>query len=393
MNQENSQTPLDWLEPALSELNRSNLRRRLVDRASRQEAQVVLDGEVLVNFASNDYLGLASDARLAAAALAAVEHFGWGGGASPLITGHSAVHQQLEQKLARFERTEAALLFPTGYVANMGTITALVGNGDHVFSDSRNHASIIDGCRLSGAAVHVYRHCDTDDLGAQLRQLDGAGKRLIVTDGLFSMDGDIAPLNELVALAADHKAMLLVDEAHATGTLGETGSGTCEMFHIESDSLIRVGTLSKALGTQGGFVTGSRTVIDWLINRCRPYIFSTAAPAATIAAGLAALAIVTSEPERREQLHKNADHLRSKLAELDLNTGASSTHIIPVILGDPASTMKLSMQLRERGFLVPGIRPPSVPEGESLLRISVSAAHTEEMIDNLVGALAESMLR
>jgi 8-amino-7-oxononanoate synthase len=384
-------SPLDWIEGELSTLEAAHVRRQLVDRASRQEVRVIVDGQELLNFASNDYLGLAADPRLAAAALAAVEHFGWGAGASPLITGHSALHRQLEKKLARFEHTEAALLYPTGYAANVGVITALVGKGDHVFSDANNHASIIDGCRLSGATTHVYKHCHAEQLEQALTETPDQGKRLIVTDGLFSMDGDVAPLADLAKLATSHHAMLMVDEAHATGVLGMTGRGTSELCNVESTTHIRVGTLSKGLGTLGGFATGSQPLIDWLVNRSRPYIFSTAAPAAVAAAGLAALEIVQTEPERRERLQQLATQLRTELDAAGLNTGLSTTHIIPVILGDPQRTMDVSRRLKERGFLVPGIRPPSVPAGESLLRISLSAAHTPEMLSNLVHTLKQAL--
>jgi 8-amino-7-oxononanoate synthase len=379
--------PLDWIDDQLVQLDEQHIRRYLVDRGDRQDIRVTINGRPLLNFAANDYLGFAADQRLAAAAQSAVEQFGWGGGASPLITGHTLLHRELEQSLAQFEHAESALLFPTGYAANMGTIDALVGTGDHVFSDAKNHASIIDGCRLSGANVYIYPHGDTLDLRRQLEATTRSGKRLIVTDGLFSMDGDVAPLAQLAALADAFNAMLMVDEAHATGVLGERGRGSCELCDVEQRVSIRVGTLSKALGTLGGFVVGNRALIDWLVNRSRPYIFSTAAPPAVAAAGLAALKIVQQEPQRREKLAQLSDHLRARLQAAQFYTGTSTTQIVPVILGDPQRTMQISQQLRDHGLIVPGIRPPSVPAGESLLRISLSAAHTTDMVDELVDRL------
>jgi 8-amino-7-oxononanoate synthase len=303
------------------------------------------------------------------------------------------LHAQLERKLAEFEGTEAALLFPTGYSANVGTITALVGKGDAIYSDELNHASIIDGCRLSGAAVHVYRHVEIGHLRELLasggRQPPGNRRRLIVTDSLFSMHGDIAPLAALASSANEHDAMLLVDEAHATGVWGAKGRGLCEVCSVESTNLVRIGTLSKALGNHGGFVAGSQRLIDWLANRARPYVFSTAAPATCCAAAIAALEIVCAEPERRQRLDERSVLLRERLVNADLIRPTSLSQIVPVILGDADRTMAAAAELRRRGFFVPGIRPPSVPEGQSLLRISLTALHTEEQIDELVAALGE----
>src|SRR3954471_2204806 len=270
---------LDWLDNALTDLDRRGLRRTLAERQSPQRGdRIVIDGQSLVNFGSNDYLGLADDERIAAAVKAAVEEEGWGAGASPLITGRSELHARLERELAEFEGTEAALLFPSGYAANVGAITSLVGKGDVVISDELNHASIIDGCRLSGATICIFAHCDmrqVQDLLLSAR----TRRKLIVTESLFSMTGDFAPLPKLAELAARHEAMLLVDEAHASGLFGARGRGLCEHWGVEDGVHVRVGTLSKALGSIGGFVAGQQRLIDWLLNRARPYIFSTAAPA------------------------------------------------------------------------------------------------------------------
>ena len=369
--------PLDWLDDALTDLERGGLRRRLTIR-----------DQGFVNFGSNDYLGLASDPRPAAAARGAIEHHGWGSGASPLVTGRRESHAELERKIADFEGTEAALLFPTGYAANAGTIAALVGKGDAVYSDELNHASIIDGCRLSGAAVHVYPHRELTHLRQMLRETRG-GRRLIVTDSLFSMTGDLAPLAGLCELAKGNACMLLVDEAHATGVFGPRGRGVCEAESVEDAVSVRVGTLSKALGSLGGFVAGSQRLIDWLANRARPYVFSTAAPAAVAAAGIAAIDIVENEPERRTNLLALAEHLRRQLLQHGLSYGSSFSQIVPVVVGDPRRAVAAAGELRSRGFFVPAIRPPSVPEGQSLLRISLTALHTEQQVDDLVTALAD----
>ncbi len=382
--------PLHWLNDALADLDARGLRRTLPSRQLPQRGdRIEIDGQTLVNFGSNDYLGLASDERIVAAVRSALNESGWGAGASPLVTGRSGLHAALERELAAFEGVEAAILFPTGYSANVGAITALVGQDDAVFSDELNHASIIDGCRLSRAAIHVYRHGDIDHLGELLRQSSSFRRKLIATDSLFSMAGDFAPLSELASLARESDAMLLVDEAHATGVFGALGRGLCEETGIEDIACVRVGTLSKALGSMGGFVAGSQRLIDWLSNRARPYVFSTAFPAATAAAGLAALEIVKHEPERRKTLHALAAETRCQLAAAGLANGKSASQIIPVVLGDPACALEASAKLRECGFFVPAIRPPSVPEGQSLLRISLTTLHTHDQISRLVAALAD----
>jgi len=384
--------PLAWLDRELADLDRQGLRRRLQTREGPQGARVVLDGRELVNFGSNDYLGLAADPRLATAAEAARRE-GWGSGASPLVTGHAAAHQKLEQRLAEFEGTEAALLFTSGFAANAGTIAAVVGPGDAVYSDRKNHASLWDGCRLSRADVRVYPHGDWRQLEALLADSQKYRRRLIVTDSLFSMDGDLAPLVELAGLAERYGAMLMVDEAHATGVFGQHGRGVAEQLGVEDRVPIRVGTLSKALGSVGGFVAGNRTLIEWLVNRARPYIFSTALPAAIAAAAFAALDIVRDEPQRRTALLARAQELRNTLRGAGWNVGASASQIIPLIVGEPARATALSHVLRERGLFVPAIRPPTVPEGEACLRISLTVGHTDEMLAILVAALGQPTLQ
>ncbi len=388
--QPNRPDPLRWLEDELAELEAAKLRRILVTRRSPQSAGgIKLVDRELVNFSSNDYLGFAADKRLADAVRNEILTCGWGSGASPLVTGRANLHVKLERELANFEGTEAALLFASGYAANVGTVASLVGRGDLILSDAKNHASIIDGCRLSGARIQVYPHGDTKYLVKMLEQAHAFRRRLIVTDSLFSMDGDLAPLPILADLADEFDAMLMVDEAHATGVFGETGRGVAEHFSVEDRIDVRVGTLSKGLGSMGGFVAGSQELIDWLANRARPYVFSTATPEAVCAAGLAALQIVRNEPERRQQLLHRVGVLRDTLRQDGWNIGLSASQIIPIIVGDPERTMQMSEALRQQGHLVPGIRPPTVPDGESLLRISLSYSHTDEMIDRLVDQLRE----
>lgn len=388
-----SHDPFAWLDDELLALEEKHLRRRLTTRDGPQRpATICLDGRPMVNFGSNDYLGFAAES-LVETVENAIRQNGWGSGASPLATGRATAHAELERTLADFEETEAALLFPSGFAANTGTIPALVGKQDVIFSDAKNHASIIDGCRLAGARIEVYPHRDIDRLKKLIQNSRSFRRRLIVTDGLFSMDGDLAPLAELAELAEQFDAILMVDEAHATGVFGAKGRGVCEHLGAEDGVHVRVGTLSKALGSIGGFVVGQQRLIEWLANRARSYVFSTAPPEATAAAGIEALRLVQCEPHRRVALLDRAASLRGQLKQQGWSTADSASQIIPVIIGDPARTMDMASALRECGLLVPGIRPPSVPTGESLLRISLSYAHTEEMIDRLLQAMAQLNIR
>ena len=385
--------PLAWIDDELIALERRDLRRSLTTIHRHATALIEIDGRRYVNFGSNDYLGLATDVRLCAAACHATQVHGWGGGASPLVTGHLDLHAQLEARLAEFEGTEAALLFASGYAANVGTIAALMGPGDVIYSDERNHASIIDGCRLSRAQVQVYRHVDCQHLADLLASGQRAGRKLIVTDSLFSMDGNLAPLGELVELAEQHGAMLMVDEAHATGIFGNAGRGVGEHLEVEHRISIRVGTLSKALGASGGFVCGSHSLIDWLLNRARPYVFSTAAPPANSAAALAALESIVAAPERGRALLSRAEEFRARLSAQGWQVGESQSQIIPLIVGESAVAMQLAAELRQRGFLCPAIRPPSVPLHTARLRLGLSSAHTPQMLDDLCQALGELVPR
>jgi len=379
--------PLEWIDGELASLDHQSLRRSLATRQGKQSSQIVLDGRALINFGSNDYLALSADPRLADAAAATAKAEGWGSGASPLVGGHGQTHQRLERRLAEFEGTEAALVFSTGFAANAGVIAALVGPGDVVFSDRKNHASIWDGCRLSRADVRAYRHADCDQLEPLLEKAVRYRRRLIVTDSLFSMDGDLAPLADLCRLAEHHDAMLMIDEAHATGVFGPRGRGVSERPELEGRVHVRVGTLSKALGSIGGFVVGSRSLVDWLANRARPYVFSTAPPAPAAAAAIVALDVVGDEAERRETLLTRATSLRNRLLHQGWAVGPTESQIIPVIVGETDRAMQLAAALGERGLFVPAIRPPTVPDGEARLRVSLTYGHTPEMIDRLADAL------
>jgi len=353
-----------------------------------------VEGRRLLNFASNDYLGLAADERLAQAARESFLTEGVGRGASPLVSGRSHSHARLEIRLAEFMGTEAALVFPTSFAANAGIIPALVDREDAIYGDAKNHASIIDGCRLARADKYIYPHADMAALAGLLQQGKKYRRRLIVTDTLFSMDGDLAPLPRLAELAEKYQAMLMLDEAHAIGVFGAGGRGVVEHFSVEHPEIaqhvhVRVASFGKALGSAGGFVCGSQPLVDWLSNRARTYVFSTAYPAALSAAVVESLRIVAEEPQLRSELLRRAQKLRTELQGAGWNTGNSGSQIIPLIVGSAAEVMRITHHLRQRGIWIPGIRPPSVPEGEALLRIGLTASHTDEMIAWLVATLGE----
>lgn len=381
--------PLAWIAGELDALQRQDLLRRRRTVQPLPDGWCLVDGRRLRNYAANDYLGLAFHPRVIEAAESALHDSGAGARASALVTGRTPWHARLEEHLARFEGAEAALLFPTGYAANVGTTAALVGAGDFVYCDRLNHAGLIDGCRLSGAKLRVYPHGDVDRLRSLLAKDKGA-RRLIVTDSLFSMDGDAASLSDLCELAESAGAMLLVDEAHATGVFGRHGRGLVEAAGIESQSIIRVGTLSKAVGVQGGFVTGSQALIDWLWNQARPQMFSTALTPASCAAACAAISIIEQEPDRRQRLLERAAAFRDHLTSdgLRLPPGCCGP-IVPVILGDPARALDAAAGLEERGFLAAAIRPPTVPRGTSRLRMTLSASHDAAADRELASAVRE----
>ena len=381
---------MDWIEEALASLRQAGLWRELRAAGAPPAPEMVIDGRRVIQFASNDYLCLAGDARLGEAAAEAARAAGTGSAASRLVLGSHEFVARLERRLAEFEHTEAALVLPTGYMANLALVTSLVGRGDAIFADRLCHASIIDGIMLSGARLITFRHNDGGALDALLRRKTAFRRRLVVTESVFSMDGDIAPLKELAALARAHGAMFAVDDAHATGVFGATGAGVAEEQGLQAGEITAtVGTLSKALGGLGGFIAAPRPVIDLLVNRARPFVFSTGIPPAQAAVALAALDVVRDEPERRRKLLETAARLRGRLAALGLNIGASQSQIVPVILGDVERAVAASRALWQRGLLVPAIRPPSVPRGQSRLRISLTCGHTSEHLGRLVECLGD----
>jgi 8-amino-7-oxononanoate synthase len=378
----------------LAELGAQGLLRSLRTIESGQGAYVVLNGRRLCNLSSNDYLGLAGHPYICEAVKKAVDAWGWGAGASRLVCGTLQPHTDLESRLARFKGTQAALVCSTGYLANLAAIRGLAGRGDVILIDKLDHASIIDAAFAGGPAgggapeVRVFPHRDYARLGRLLQKAASARRRIIVTDSLFSMDGDMANLSTLVELKTYYGAMLVIDEAHATGVWGEHGRGVAEAMGVEAGIDVVVGTLSKALGGVGGFIAASREIIDWLINTARSFIYTTALPAAACAAAMAAVDLVDREPERRRHVLNLAKHLRTELGERrGWNIGESCSQIVPLIVGTPEQAMGLSRRLEEEGFLVPAIRPPTVPAGTARLRISLSAEHQDSDVEALVAAL------
>jgi 8-amino-7-oxononanoate synthase len=353
---------------------------------------VVKDGRELICFASNNYLGLTADEAVKGAASEAALRYGTGSGASRLVSGTMELHVRLEEELASFKETEAALLFGSGFAANLGTINALVGSEDVIYTDRLNHASIIDGSRLSKARLEIYAHADAEDLERRLarnRDRKPGRRRLIVTDGVFSMDGDLAPLPEILDLAGAYDAWVLVDDAHASGVLGARSAGTADYYGVDSPRLIRLGTLSKAFGGEGGFVAGSVDLVDYLRHKARPFVFSTAPSPATVATALKALEIVRTEPHRRERLRANAERLRGGLRSLGYTVPNGPTPILPVMIGEPGHAVALSRALEDQGVLAPAIRPPTVPYGTSRLRVTAMATHTNSDIDRALQAFRE----
>jgi 8-amino-7-oxononanoate synthase len=380
------------LEQSLQVLESQGLLRSLrrVDR--RSGATIEIGANSYVDFASNDYLGLAGDARIAAAAADVLRTHGTGAAASRSICGNHAIHEELEKRLASFKGTEGALLFTSGYAANLGAIPALVGKGDVIYADKLNHASLIDGCRLSRAEVKVFPHRDIAALREMLADDSGTGRKMIVVDSVFSMDGDLFPLDELADLAEESGAWTYVDDAHATGVLGDRGSGSVEHFGVEGRIDVVMGTLGKALGTAGAFIAGSNTLVRFLLNRARSFVFTTASPPAITAATIEAIRIAQDEPWRRKKLRANAQRLRSALTDVVpeyCSDSSFSPHILPVIVGSATRAVQVGAELQNRGFIVGAVRPPTVPQGTSRLRIASSAAHSDEQVDALAHHLTQ----
>jgi 8-amino-7-oxononanoate synthase len=378
-----------FIQTELESLRNKGLYRSLRCVEGDQGPTLLISGREVINFSSNNYLGLANHPALREAAKAAIDRYGCGSGASRLISGSMRLHEELESKIAELKGTEAALVFNSGFQTNTGVIPVLVGEGDAILSDALNHASIIDGCRLARAKIVVYGHCDLDELERGLRNSPPNRRKLIVTESLFSMDGDEAPLADIVSLAEKHDAIVMVDEAHATGVYEPNGAGIVAKLGLGERVLVQMGTLGKALGGFGAYIAGSRALRDLLINRCRSFIFTTSLPPAVMAMAIAAIDLIEQEPQRRQALRNNCQLLRNGLESLGFSLGASRSQILPLLIGDATHCMKLSEDLLQRGVFAQGIRPPTVPPGTSRLRITLMATHTREHIEQALKVFRE----
>ena len=379
-----------WAAPLRAELaalDARSLRRSVLTPGSGQDAHVEIDGHRYVHFTSNNYLGLATDPRLKAAAIDAVERFGTSVTASRLLAGSTPLHDDLERRLAALSGHEACLLFSAGYLANLGVMSALSGPDTEVFSDALNHASIIDGCRLARARVRVFPHADVDTLARLLRESE-AERKIVVSETVFSMDGDLAPLPALLETARRFNAALILDEAHAVGVFGPQGEGALGHFGLEAPDAIIVGTLSKALGSVGGFVSADRDVVEYLLNKARPFIFNTALPPAAVGAAHGALDVVAAEPQRRTRVLALAGDLRARLRALGFDPGPAASPIVPAIVGEAAAALQVEAQLRAGGVLAKAVRPPTVPEGTSRIRFNLMASHSDADLAAVTTALA-----
>ena len=374
--------PLAYLHDQIEQWRNEGVYQRLRILESECAPEARFDGRDVINLASNNYLGLTTHPKLCEAALEAVRKYGAGSGAVRTISGTMTLHMQLEERIAAFKRVEACVVFQSGFAANAGTVSAVLGPDDHIISDELNHASIIDGCRLSKAKIHVFPHKDTAAADRILGELPGTGgRKLLITDGVFSMDGDIGPLPGLVEVAEKHGAIMMVDDAHASGVLGENGRGTIDHFDVHGRVHIQVGTLSKAIGVLGGYVCGSRDLIEFLYHRARPFLFSTSHPPAVAAACLAAFDVLEQEPERIRMLWENTAYFKKGLREAGFDTGASESPITPVMVGEAKQAHELSRQLFEGGVLATGIGFPTVPKGKARVRTIVTATHSRADLD------------
>ena len=379
--------PLAYLAGELDELKRKGTYFRLRVLQDEQAAVCTFDGKRVINLASNNYLGLATHPKLREAAVEATRKYGVGSGAVRTIAGTMSLHLQLEEKIARFKNVEACVVFQSGFVANAGTVSAVLGKEDTIISDELNHASIIDGCRLSRAKILVFRHKDMAHAEEQLASVQHqAGRKLLITDGVFSMDGDIGPLPQLCDLAEKYGAIMMVDDAHASGVLGRNGRGTVDPFGVHGRVDIQVGTLSKAIGALGGYVCGTRELIEFLYHRGRPFLFSTSHPPAVAATCIAAFDVLEQEPERIRQLWTNTNFFKRELGNLGFNIGGvntprSETPITPIITGEGKLAMEFSRELFEQGVMATGIAFPTVPEGKARIRTIVTATHTQEQLE------------
>jgi glycine C-acetyltransferase len=379
--------PLAYLHDQLEEWKRDGVYQRLRILQSESAAESLFDGKEVINLASNNYLGLTTHPKLREAAIDAVKQFGVGSGAVRTISGTMALHMQLEERIADFKNVEACVVFQSGFAANAGTVSAILGPEDHIISDELNHASIIDGCRLSRAKIRVFPHKDVAAAEKILAELDGvSGRKLLISDGVFSMDGDIGPLPGLVEAAEKHGAIMMVDDAHSSGVLGKAGRGTIDHFGLHGRVAVQVGTLSKAIGVLGGYVCGSRDLIEFLYHRARPFLFSTSHPPAVAAACLAAFDVLEQEPERIQSLWDNTKYFKAGLVAAGFDTGMSETPITPVMVGEAKTAHALSNGLFEEGVLALGIGFPTVAKGKARVRTIVTATHTRDELDRALEA-------
>jgi len=381
--------PLQFLDDAMAQIRSEGLYRSLRVLDGEQSHRARFDGRDVINLSSNNYLGLTTHPKLREAALRAVESLGVGSGSVRTIAGTMDLHMELERRIATFKKTEACVVFQSGFAANAGTVSAILGKEDLILSDELNHASIIDGARLSRATIRVFPHRDVAALEKLLEETSGVKRRLVITDGVFSMDGDIAPMREITAAARAHGAIMMVDDAHASGVVGRAGRGTVDHFDLHGQVDVQVGTLSKAIGVLGGYVCGSHTLIEYLYHRARPFLFSTSHPPAVAAACLAAFDVLENEPERIERLWSNTKRLKEGLKRLGFDTGISETPITPIIVGDADLAMKFSDRLFEKGVFAQGIGYPTVAKGRARLRTIVTATHTEEELDRALHILGD----
>ncbi len=381
--------PLAFLLDELATLKAQKLYRTLRVLAGEQRARATFDGRSVVNLSSNNYLGLTTHPKLRERALQAIREFGVGSGAVRPIAGTMAIHMALERKLAEFKQVEAVVVFQSGFTANAGTVAAVLGKDDVIISDELNHASIIDGCRLSRAAIKIFPHKDVAAARRILEELPRSQRKLLITDGVFSMDGDLGALPELCDLAEEFGCIMMVDDAHASGVFGRNGRGTIDHFGVHGRVDIQVGTLSKAIGVLGGYVAGSRALIEFLYHRARPFLFSTSHPPAVAAACIAAIDVLLEEPELIDRLWENARFFKSGLQALGFDTGLSESPITPVIVGDGAKAMELSDRLFQEGVFAQGIAFPTVPRGKARVRTIVTAEHTREELQYALDAFAK----
>ncbi|NOR89294.1 MAG: glycine C-acetyltransferase [Anaerolineales bacterium] len=372
-----------WIVDELSNLKKSGLLTNIRTLSSPQGAWLIVDDKKVLNFCSNNYLGLANHPLLVESAKAAIDEFGVGPGAVRPIAGTMALHLELERRLAAFKGVEAAITFQSGFNANLAAIPALVSKEDVIYSDELNHASIIDGCRLSRAKVIRYAHCDADDLRAQIEKSKGDGYRrsLIITDGVFSMDGDVAPLDKLYEVAQEFDALLMVDDAHGEGVLGKGGRGIVDHYNLHGKVDVEMGTLSKAFGVVGGVIAGSQIIVDWLKQRGRPFLFSSAMTIPDVAACLASLNLLEESTELVDKLWENADYFKREMREIGFDTGVSTTPITPIMLGEAALAQDFSRRLFEEGIFAMALGFPTVPRGKARIRVMISAAHSREDLD------------